>query len=92
MIPVRKCKSSSYTLSRLSQVYGTPRSFDIPNTAFNNGNGSYTVQVPFKKDQQMLFTMSDAGGFNFGGSSNVYTVTQSKGGSCNSTDPGKLTF
>ena len=37
-----------------------------------------------------MFTMSDATGFNTGGSSNVFKVSASKGGVCNSTDPGKF--
>jgi len=34
-----------------------------------------------------LFTMSDATGFNAGGSTNVLEVQPSKGGSCNTTNP-----
>jgi hypothetical protein len=41
------------------------------------------------KDSQMVLSMSDATGFNTGGSTNVLTVKASQGGSCNSTDPGK---
>ena len=46
------------------------------------------MQLPFNQYDQVLFTMSDSTGFNTGGSSNVYTVLQSKGGVCNTTDPG----
>jgi len=69
-------------------VYGTPREVSIPISAFSNGKGSHSVQLPFRKSVQVLFTMSDSTGFNAGGSSNVYTVLQSNGGVCNSTDPG----
>ena len=37
----------------------------------------------------MVLSMSDATGFNTGGSTNVLTVNASQGGSCNTTDPGE---
>jgi len=42
------------------------------------------------KDSQMVLSMSDATGFNTGGSTDVLTIKASQGGSCNTTDPGKL--
>lgn len=46
------------------------------------------MKVPFKRDQQVLFIMSDSTGFNAGGTSDVYTVLPSKGGACNAAEPG----
>jgi hypothetical protein len=48
------------------------------------------MKVPFKRDQQVLFIMSDSTGFNAGGTSDVYTVLPSKGGACNAAEPGRL--
>ncbi|KAF8971399.1 hypothetical protein BDZ97DRAFT_1753221 [Flammula alnicola] len=69
-------------------IFGTPRNVSIPSSAFSNGQGSYPLQIPLPKGQQMVLTMSDATGFNAGGTSNVLTVQASQGGSCNTTDPG----
>lgn len=69
-------------------VFETPRVISIPDSKFSYGKGSHSLQLPLKKDSQVLFTMSDSTGFNAGGSSNVYTVLGSKGGVCNTTDPG----
>ncbi|KDR84913.1 hypothetical protein GALMADRAFT_217994 [Galerina marginata CBS 339.88] len=66
-------------------VFGRPQNMSIPASAFNNGQGSYSFQLPFAKTTQMLLTMSDATGFNSGGSTNVLTVLPSKGGSCDTT-------
>lgn len=46
------------------------------------------MQLPFPKDQKMVLTMSDATAFGAGGTSQVLTVQESRGGSCNTTDPG----
>ena len=70
-------------------MFGTPRNISIPSSAFSDGKGSYSFQLPMAKDSQMVLSMSDATGFNTGGSTNVLTVEASQGGSCNSTDPGK---
>lgn len=70
-------------------MFGTPRNISIPSSAFSDGKGSYSFQLPMAKDSQMVLSMSDATGFNTGGSSNVLTVQASQGGSCNATDPGK---
>jgi len=69
-------------------VFGTPRNVSIPDTAFNSGQGSFSVTLPIQKNEQMVLTMSDSTGFNAGGTSSLMTVAPSKGGSCNSTDPG----
>ncbi|KIM48268.1 hypothetical protein M413DRAFT_16245 [Hebeloma cylindrosporum] len=69
-------------------VFGTPRNISIPSSSFSNGKGSYSFQLPMAKDSQMVLSMSDATGFNTGGSTNVLTVKASQGGSCNTTDPG----
>ncbi|KAF9040546.1 hypothetical protein BJ165DRAFT_1490722 [Panaeolus papilionaceus] len=72
----------------LIPVFGTPRNISIPSSSFSDGKGSYSLQVPMKKDDTMLLTMSDATGFNTGGTTRVLTVGASKGGQCNTTDPG----
>ncbi len=38
----------------------------------------------------MMLMMSDATGFNTGGTSNILDVAASQGGSCNTTDAGQL--
>jgi len=72
----------------LTPVFGTPRNISVPATAFSDGKGSYSTQLPFAKDQKFLLTMSDSTGFGTGGSSDVLVVGASLGGSCNTTDPG----
>ncbi|KJA29411.1 hypothetical protein HYPSUDRAFT_516676 [Hypholoma sublateritium FD-334 SS-4] len=69
-------------------LFGTQRNVSIPTSAFNNGQGSYSVQIPLAKGEQMMLMMSDATGFNTGGTSNILNVAASQGGSCNTTDPG----
>jgi hypothetical protein len=66
-------------------VFGTPRNVAIPATA----QGSFSVQLPFPKDQRILFTMSDSTGFGSGGTTDIQTVGPSVGGkTCNTVDPG----
>ena len=72
----------------ISPPFGTQRIINIPTSAFNNGRGSFTMQLPFAKDQQMVLTMSDSTAFGAGGTSQVLSVGESRGGSCNTTDPG----
>lgn len=77
-------------MNNILQVFGTPRNISIPSSSFSDGKGSYSLQVPMKKDDTMLLTMSDATGFNTGGTTRVLTVGASKGGQCNTTDPGQF--
>ncbi|KAF8168177.1 hypothetical protein B0H34DRAFT_49886 [Crassisporium funariophilum] len=72
----------------LIPVFGTPRNISIPASAFNGGKGSFSVPLPVVKGSQVLLTMSDATGFNTGGTTTALTVGASKGGSCDTTDPG----
>ncbi|TFK53032.1 hypothetical protein OE88DRAFT_1334483 [Heliocybe sulcata] len=73
----------------LTPVYGTPRNISVPASAWNDGRGSYSVQVPFPKGQQMLLSLLDATGVPSGGTSELLTVGANVGGmSCNTTDPG----
>ncbi|KAF9270154.1 hypothetical protein L218DRAFT_982784 [Marasmius fiardii PR-910] len=72
----------------LTPVYGTPRNISIPQSAFDNGMGSFSAQIPFPQGQKFILTMSDGTGFATGGNTEVLTVGSSKGGSCNTTDPG----
>ncbi|TFK41233.1 hypothetical protein BDQ12DRAFT_431045 [Crucibulum laeve] len=69
-------------------VFGTPRNISIPVSAFGNGEGSYSVQLPLVENQKFVLTMSDATGFGAGGTTDVMTVQPSKGGSCDTRDPG----
>ncbi|PPQ62829.1 hypothetical protein CVT24_000523 [Panaeolus cyanescens] len=90
---VNSCMQSSFLVNANAfnpsrQVFGTPRNISVPATAFSNGRGSYSLQIPLKKDDEMLITMSDATGFNTGGTTTVLTVQASKGGKCDTTDPG----
>ena len=71
------------------QVFGTPRILNIPDASFSNGKGSFSAQLAFPKGQQFVATMSDAGGFGTGGTSDILKVGDSTGNqSCNTTDPG----
>jgi hypothetical protein len=47
------------------------------------------MQLPFPKEQKMVLTMSDSTAFGAGGTSQILTVEESRGGSCNTTDPGQ---
>lgn len=80
-----------WSCNRRSQVFGTPRTFQIPSTSYSNGQGSYSTQLPFRTNSTMLATMSDASGFASGGTSDVLRVGSSVSNSnCNTTDPGAL--
>jgi len=71
------------------QVFGTPRTFKIPDSAVANGKGLYNVQVNFPVQQKILLVMSDATGLGSGGTSLVTEVGPSiSRRSCNTTDPG----
>jgi len=71
------------------QVFGTPRTVKIPDSAVSNGKGLYNVQMNFPVDQKLFLVMSDATGFGSGGTSVVTQVGPSVSGkSCNTTDPG----
>lgn len=72
----------------LTPVYGTPHNISIPDSAFSNGQGSFSAQLAFREGQKFLITMSDGTGFGTGGNTEVLTVGSSNGGSCNTTDPG----
>ena len=73
----------------LLQVFGTPRTFQIPNSAVTNGQGHYSAQVNFPPNQKIFLVMSDATGFGSGGTSLITQVGPSLSGmSCNTTDPG----
>ncbi|KAI0082277.1 hypothetical protein K474DRAFT_852977 [Panus rudis PR-1116 ss-1] len=73
----------------LTPIFGTPRTVNIPDSSFSNGQGSFQTQLPFPKDQKFLATMSDASGFASGGTSDVLEVGASISNSnCNTTDPG----
>lgn len=71
------------------QLFGTPRTFQIPDSAVTNGKGSYNAPINFPVNQRLLFVMSDATGFGSGGTSLITQVGQSvSGNNCNTTDPG----
>lgn len=73
----------------LVPVFGTPRYFQVPDSAVNNGKGLYSVPVNFPVNQALFLVMSDATGFGSGGTSLVTRVGPSVSGkSCNTTDPG----
>ncbi|KAF8641021.1 hypothetical protein AX17_000666 [Amanita inopinata Kibby_2008] len=69
-------------------VFGVPRNMTVPPTAFNNGKGSFSVQLPLPQGQRFLITMSDAAGFGTGGTTDVLTVGPSKGAACDTKGPG----
>jgi len=72
----------------LTPVFGTPNNISIPTSAFNNGSGSFSMLLQMQATAQVLLTMSDATGFNSGGTTPVLTVGASKGkSSCNTTIP-----
>jgi hypothetical protein len=61
--------------------------YSIPSGAYSNGQGSFSTPLPLNVTQSFLLTMSDATGFNTGGTTNLITVGESKGGSCNTIPP-----
>jgi len=71
----------------LIPVFGTPRNISIPPSAFTNGQGSYSTQLPFAKDQKFILTMSDSTGFGAGGTTQVLVAGPSKGGTCDTAQP-----
>ena len=86
-VPCR-CRASLRS-SFFTKVFGTPRTFKIPDSAASNGKGLYKVKINFPVDQKLFLVMSDATGFGSGGTSSVTQVGSSVGGkSCNTTDPG----
>ncbi|THV07711.1 hypothetical protein K435DRAFT_959773 [Dendrothele bispora CBS 962.96] len=72
----------------LIPVFGTPRNISIPSSSFSDGKGSFSTQLAFSENQKFLIAMSDQTGFASGGDTSVLQVGASKGGSCNTTDPG----
>ncbi|KAJ6604583.1 hypothetical protein DFH09DRAFT_1123188 [Mycena vulgaris] len=77
---------AGYYLSILP-VYAVPRNISIPDSAFSNGNGSFSTTLTFAENTQFVLTMSDSTGFGAGGSSQKLTVGKSLGGTCNTTIP-----
>lgn len=70
-------------------MFGSQRIFNIPDSSFSNGKGTFETQLLFAKDSQFLVTMSDASGFATGGTSGVLKVGDSVGKqTCNTIDPG----
>ncbi|KIK70912.1 hypothetical protein GYMLUDRAFT_66124 [Collybiopsis luxurians FD-317 M1] len=69
-------------------VFGTPRNFSIPDSAYSNGQGSFTTQVKFPQAQRYVLIMSDSTGFGKGGISPILQTTNTTAGSCNTTDTG----
>lgn len=73
----------------IHQALGSQRVFNVPDSAFSNGAGSFSTQLQLAQEQQFLVTMSDATGFATGGISPVLSVEAATGGAaCNTTDPG----
>ncbi|KZT28240.1 hypothetical protein NEOLEDRAFT_1109068 [Neolentinus lepideus HHB14362 ss-1] len=67
--------------------YGTPRNMSIPSSSFSGSSGSYSTQLPFAENSQMMAVMYDATGIPSGAVSQIMTVGQSTSGqSCNTTD------
>ncbi|KAF8905510.1 hypothetical protein CPB84DRAFT_1727048 [Gymnopilus junonius] len=73
-------------------VFGTPVNISIPSSAFSNGVGSYSFQLPIANGSQMVFVMSDATGFNSGGTTEILTTQPSKGVSCNTNTTVNFSF
>ena len=68
-----------------SQAFGSPITFAIPNSAFNNNQGFWSTQLTVAAGRKILLLMSDNTGI--GGTSQLYTVGSSmSGASCNTTD------
>lgn len=72
----------------LVPVFDPPRTFDIPNSAVDNGKGRYNISINFPVGQKIFLVMSDATGFASGGVSLVTQVGPSTSGkNCNTTSP-----
>jgi hypothetical protein len=57
------------------QVYETLHNYSVPDSAFSNGKGSFSVpQIPLKSGTPFMLIMSDATGFGSGGTTSVLTV------------------
>jgi hypothetical protein len=73
------------------QVFGTPRNISIPDGAFSNGKGSFSFQLPIAKGSQFVMVMSDATGFNTGGTTQVLTAKDSTSGQqCDTSNPSEF--
>ncbi|KAG2369388.1 hypothetical protein BDR07DRAFT_1604686 [Suillus spraguei] len=73
----------------LTPVFEVPQNISVPESAFSNGKGSYTIsQLPFWNGTQFLLTMSDATAFGSGGTSPVLKVGNPVAkNNCNTTGP-----
>ncbi|KAF5374780.1 hypothetical protein D9758_000350 [Tetrapyrgos nigripes] len=72
----------------LVPVFGTPRNFSIPSDSFSDGKGSFSTQLPFPENRRFVAIMSDSTNYGSGGDTSDLQVGASKGGQCNTTDPG----
>ncbi|KAF5385180.1 hypothetical protein D9615_001461 [Tricholomella constricta] len=72
----------------MAPFFGTPRNVLVPSGSFSNGKGSFSFQNPFPEEQKFVITMSDATGYGTGGTTDVLTTGASKGGTCDTKDPG----
>ncbi|KAF4622940.1 hypothetical protein D9613_001740 [Agrocybe pediades] len=68
-------------------VFGTPMNISIPSSAFSDGRGSFSFPLQFNSSKKIMLTMSDATGFNTGGTTNLISIRPTEGASCNSTEP-----
>lgn len=70
----------------LVPVFNPPITFNIPNSAVNDGKGRYNVSINLPVGQKIVLVMSDATGFASGGVSLVTQVGPStSGNNCNTT-------
>ncbi|KAF9051960.1 hypothetical protein BJ165DRAFT_924503 [Panaeolus papilionaceus] len=63
------------------------RNISIPDSAFNDNQGSFTTQLLFAVHNRVMFTMSDATGITAGGLTKLLTVADSQNLGCNTTSP-----
>ncbi|TFY53381.1 hypothetical protein EVG20_g10142, partial [Dentipellis fragilis] len=59
---------------------------NISDSAFSNGHGSFSMQLPLPQNQTLVMTMSDGTGFGTGGVTEVIEVGASTGTKCNTTN------
>ncbi|EIN04023.1 hypothetical protein PUNSTDRAFT_123068 [Punctularia strigosozonata HHB-11173 SS5] len=75
-----------FTLLLIPLPLQVPINISIPDSAFSNGAGRFSTQLPLAAKTQFLMTLSDSTGFGSGGTTEVLTVGSSiSGASCDTT-------
>ncbi|KAK8861638.1 hypothetical protein IAR55_002461 [Kwoniella newhampshirensis] len=63
-------------------IYGQPFIYNIPDSAYSNGFGSYPISLQLNTEQNYVVFMSDGNGMGTGGSSEIQSVQPSSNTTC----------